>query len=74
MIHMVDTFIDTVQGAKTSFVNTFVYNEELKKPLQTYINAQTTFAKKVAQESFSFFTTVGIAANAFDVKKAFSVK
>lgn len=74
MIHMVDTFIDTVQGAKTSFVNTFVYNEELKKPLQSYINAQTTFAKKVAQESFSFFTAVGLAANAFDVKKAFSVK
>lgn len=74
MIQVVNTAIDTVQGAKTNFVKTFVTNEELKKPLQTYIDAQTAFAKKVAQEANIFFTTLGAAAYNFDAAKAFSVK
>ena len=36
----VDSFIDTVQGAKKQFVKTFVQNEEVAKSLQTYIDAQ----------------------------------
>ena len=74
MIQIVNTTIDTVQGAKTNFVNTFVHNEELKKPLHAYITAQTTFAKNVAQEVEKFFTTMGTTAYMFDVKKAFATK
>jgi hypothetical protein len=74
MTSYVNTFIDTVQGAKTNFVNTFVTNEELKKPLQSYIDAQSAFAKKVVGSATEFFTTVGTAAYSFDAKKAFGTK
>lgn len=74
MTSHVNTLIDTIQGAKTNFVNTFVTNEELKKPLQTYIDAQSAFAKKVVSSATEFFTTVGMAAYTFDAKKAFATK
>lgn len=74
MISTFNTFVDSVQSAKTQFVDTFVKNEELKKPLQTYIDAQASFAKKMAQESLTFFTTMGVAAHNFDAKKAFANK
>ena len=74
MTSMFDTFVDAVQGAKTQFVKTFVANDELKKPLQTYIDAQSTFAKKVSQEVLNFYTSVGTSAWMFDAKKAFNTK
>ena len=72
MLSAINTAIDSVQAAKTQFVKTFVTNEAVAKPLQTYIDAQTSFAKKVASEANSFFTTVGTAAYTFDAKKAFT--
>lgn len=72
MLSLINNSIDTFQGAKTQFVNTFVSNDEFKKPLQTFIDAQTSFAKKVAQEVNTFYTTVGLAAYNFNAKKAFS--
>ncbi len=74
MISAFNTFVDTVQSTKTQFVKTFVPNEELQKPLQTYIDAQASFAKKLGQESFTFFTTMGMALTNFDAKKAFATK
>ena len=72
MLSFVNNAIDTISGAKTQFIKTFVPNDELKKPLQAYVDAQTAFAKKVAAETNSFFTTVGLAAYNFDAKKAFN--
>ena len=74
MLSLINTSIDAIQGAKTQFVKTFAPNEEIAKPLNTYINAQTSFAKKVAQEANTFFTTVGLSAYNFDAKKAFATK
>ena len=74
MMHIFNNAVDTIQGAKTQFVKTFVPNEELAKPLQTYIDAQSSFAKKVGQEAYTFFTTLGLAAYTFDPKKAFATK
>jgi hypothetical protein len=45
----VDTFIDTVQGAKKYFVNTFVTDKEIQKPLNAFVDAQTDFVKQVFQ-------------------------
>ena len=72
MLSAINTAIDSVQAAKTQFVKTFVTNEAVAKPLNTYIDAQTSFAKKVAAEANSFFMTVGMAAYSFDAKKAFT--
>jgi hypothetical protein len=74
MLSALNTSIDTVSGIKTQFVKTFVKNEEIAKNLQTYIDAQQSFAKTVAKSSVDFFTTVGAAAVAFDAKKAFATK
>jgi hypothetical protein len=74
MLHIFNNAVDSIQSAKTQFVKTFVPNEEIAKPLQTYIDAQASFAKKVGQETFNFFTTLGTAAYTFDAKKAFATK
>jgi len=74
MTQFVNTAIDTIAGAKKTFVTIFVPNEELRKPLDTYIDAQTDFAKKVAAEVNNFFTTISLATYSVDVKKAFATK
>lgn len=74
MLSTINTSIDTVSGIKTQFVKTFVQNEEIAKSLQTYIDAQQSFAKTVAKSAVEFFTTVGTAATSFDSKKAFATK
>jgi hypothetical protein len=74
MLQALNTSIDTISGAKTQFVKTFVKNEEVAKNLQTYIDAQQSFAKIVAKSTVDFFTTVGSAATSVDVKKAFATK
>jgi len=72
MLSVYNHFVDSFQNVKTEFVNTVVTNDELKKPLQTYIDAQTSFAKKMGQETFNFFTTVGMAAMNMDAKRVFT--
>jgi len=74
MTQFVNTAIDTIAGAKKTFVTTFVPNEELRKPLDTYIDAQTDFAKKVVAEVNNFLTTISLATYSVDVKKAFATK
>lgn len=74
MIQFANTAIDTIQGAKKTFVETFVTNEEVKKPLLTFINAQSSFAKKMALECDTFFTTIGTSVYFLDPKKFFATK
>ena len=45
----VDTFIDTVQGAKKQFVSTFVTDKEIQKPLFAFVDTQTAFVKQVVE-------------------------
>ena len=45
----VDTFIDTVQGAKKQFVSTFVIDKEIQKPLFAFVDTQTAFVKQIVQ-------------------------
>lgn len=74
MLQGINTFIDTVQGAKTQFVNTFVQNDEVKKQIQTFVDAQQSFAKTVAKTTVDFYSTLGKAVSSFDSKKAFKTK
>lgn len=71
MLQNINTAIESFQSVKTNMVNTLVENEQLKKPLHTFIEAQTTFAKNVAKSASDFYTTVGISAALFDVKNLF---
>jgi len=45
----VDSFIDTVQGAKKYFVNTFVTDKEMQKPLNAFVDTQTEFVKQIVK-------------------------
>ena len=74
MLQAINTSIDTISGAKTQFVKTFVQNYEVAKQLQTFIDAQQSFAKIVAKTTVDFFTTLGTSATSFDTKKAFAKK
>lgn len=74
MTQHVNNFIDSIVTAKKSFVSTFVPNEELRKPLNTFIDAQATFGKKVASEVNEFLTTVSLAAFSVDTQKVFGNK
>jgi len=74
MISAYNAVIDAVTGAKTQFVKTFVPNAEIAKPLQTYIDAQSSFAKTIGQETLNFVTTTNYAIFNFDAKKAFATK
>ena len=74
MLSAINTTIDTISGAKTQFVKTFVQNDEVAKSLQTYIDAQQSFAKTVAKTTVDFYTTLSTAATSFDAKKAFATK
>jgi hypothetical protein len=55
MLQNINTAIDTFQGVKTKFVETYVKNEELKKPLNQFIAAQSSFAKNVAKAHVDFY-------------------
>lgn len=74
MLQNINTAIDTFQDAKSQFVKTFVTNEELAKPLNAFIQAQSAYAKAVTAEASKFFTTLGLAAYSFDAKKAYAKK
>jgi hypothetical protein len=74
MLNNINTLIDTFQSVKTKFVETHVKNEEVKKPLTSFIAAQSTFAKSVAKLTQDFYTTLGMSAYTFDLKKAFDNK
>jgi hypothetical protein len=47
--------IDAVQNAKSGALKTFVTDESIRKPLQAFVDAQTTFAKEVAKVSNDFY-------------------
>jgi uncharacterized protein YoxC len=74
MLQSVNTFIDTVQGAKSTFVKTFVQDKEVAKSLQSFVDSQTSFTKQVAKTTFEVATRAAEEAIKFDYKKAFAAK
>jgi uncharacterized protein YoxC len=74
MLQSVNTFIDTVQGAKTQIVNTFVKDETLAKSIQAFVDSQTAFTKQVAKTTFEVATESAKQAVKFDASKVFATK
>lgn len=65
-------FIDTVQGAKTTFVNTFVKQKDVAKSLQAFIDAQTAFTKQAVKTTAEVANLVTQEAVKFDASKLFA--
>lgn len=74
MLQSVNTFIDTIQGAKTTFVKTFVKDESVAKSIQAFVDSQTAFTKQVAKTTFDVATKTAEDAVKFDYKKVFASK
>jgi hypothetical protein len=74
MLHLVNSTIDTIQGAKTTFVKTFVKDESIAKSLQAFVDSQTAFTKQVAKTTFDVATKTAEDAVKFDYTKVFAQK
>jgi uncharacterized protein YoxC len=74
MLQSVNTFIDTIQGAKTQIVKTFVQDETLAKSIQAFVDSQTAFTKQVAKTTFEVATETAEQAVKFDASKVFATK
>jgi len=46
-----NTFIDTIQGSKKYFVNTFITDEKVRKPMLAFVDAQTAFTKQIVKSN-----------------------
>lgn len=62
-----NTAIDSVQYAKTQFLDTFVKEETLRAPMQDFVNAQAQFAREVVKVSAAMFDTL----STYDVSKLY---
>lgn len=71
MLTYLNSGIDAVETAKKTFVQTFIPNKEFQKPLNSFIEAQTKFAREVVRSTNEFYTSVGLAAFSVDLQKAF---
>ena len=74
MLQSVNTFIDTIQGAKSQIVKTFVKDETLAKSIQAFVDSQTAFTKQVAKTTFEVATESAKQAVKFDASKVFTTK
>ena len=67
MKQYLNTAIDSVQYAKTQFLNTFVNEEVIREPLQLFVNAQAQFARQMVHASDVFIDS----ATKYDFAGAF---
>ena len=59
--YMTNMFIDMVQNAKKTFVDTWVKDEAMSKPLNDFIKSQTEFTTLAAKSTPDFANAVGEA-------------
>ena len=66
-------FIDTVQNSKSFWVDTFIKEESIKKPLQDFISAQTIYTKEIFRTTVEYISKtmeyVGNVGNVANTKK-----
>ena len=53
-----ETMIDTIQGAKKTWVKTFVTNEQVATALTSFVDAQADYTKKAVKVSQDTATTL----------------
>ena len=69
MLSYANSFIDTVQGAKTQFINTVITDKTAREPLQAFVDAQTIFAKEMAKISSKVYNQFTEQVEKYAVKK-----
>jgi hypothetical protein len=69
MLSYANSFIDTIQGAKTQFINAVIIDKAAREPLQAFVDAQTSFAKEMAKISNTVYSQVTEQVEKFAAKK-----
>ena len=59
--YLTNVWIDAIQNAKTTWVNTWVKDETMSAPLHAFIKAQTEFTKEAMKQSSAFSNAAGTA-------------
>lgn len=59
--YVTNIWIDTIQNAKKTWVDTWVKDEAMSKPLYEFISAQTTFTKTLIKTTNEFANIAGEA-------------
>jgi len=57
--YMTNMWIDTIQNAKRTWVNTWVKDETVSKPMLEFIDTQTTFTKEAVQQVSTLANATG---------------
>jgi hypothetical protein len=65
-----DLIIDAVQGAKKTFVNTYITDKKFQAELNKLVDAQTAFAKGQVQTTLSIAEAIVKNVNESVYKKA----
>lgn len=68
MFTYAQTFIDTIQTAKTNTLKSLIVDSKLRQPFQAFIEAETTFAKAVAEIADDVYTQSTEQLKKFAVK------
>jgi len=61
MLTYANMAVDAIQSGKTSWINTFVQDEQLKTPLQTFVNTQTDYTKQILKSAWDIFNVTSEA-------------
>ena len=59
--YLTNVWIDSIQNAKTAWVDTWVKDETMSKPLHDFIKTQTEFTKEAMKQTTMFANATGEA-------------
>lgn len=68
MLMYANMAIDAIQDGKTAWLKSFIKDDSVRKPLQQFVEAQTSFTKQIAK---TLWEVTGAAAET-TVSKVFS--
>ena len=68
MLYYTNMAIDAIQSGKSAWLQTFVKEDQVRQPLQQFVEAQTAFTKQITK---TWYDVTGAAAKSV-VDKVFS--
>lgn len=68
MLFYANMAIDAIQSNKTTWLDTFIKDKDVKAPLQQFVDAQTTFTKQIVKSAWevSGLAAQNVASKLFD--------
>lgn len=73
-LYFANYFVDQVQNAKNTVVDTFVFDEKLRAPLKSFVEAQRTFTKEANRSVLEFVEQAATATKGLGEKAVKTAK